>query len=78
MGDFQQAMQDHEAIIGNLIEQTPVQQSRFSDYDGVVKSLGAWGGDFVLACGPTNSTDYFSKKGYTSILPFEKIISRGS
>ena len=78
LADFQQAMRDHEAIIGHLIGQTPVQHSRFSDYDGAIKSLGAWGGDFVLACGPTKSTDYFSKKGYTTILPFEKIISRGS
>ena len=75
---FQKTMNHHENCIGKLIGHTPVQQKLFSDYHGVVKSLGAWGGDFVLACGPTNSADYFMKKGHTTIISFGKIISRGS
>ena len=78
MGDFQNTMDHHENCIGKLIGHAPVQQKLFSDYHGVVKSLGAWGGDFVLACGPTNSADYFMEKGYTTIISFGKIISRGS
>ena len=31
----------------------------FLDYDGEIKSLGAWGGDFILAAGPENSKDFF-------------------
>ena len=53
--EFQALMLAHENIISNLIGLPPVQQTTFSDYEGVVKSLGAWGGDFVLACGPKNS-----------------------
>lgn len=75
--DFQESMQAHEALIGKLIGQTPVQQRLFSDYPGVIKSLGAWGGDFVLACGSENSPEYFLEKGFTTIFPFEEIISRG-
>lgn len=75
--DFQQAMRDHEAIIGKLIGQTPVQQRLFSDYPGMIKSLGAWGGDFVLACGFENSPNYFLEKGFATIFPFKEIISRG-
>lgn len=78
MGDFQNTMDHHENCIGKLIDRTPVQQKLFSDYQGVVKSLGAWGGDFVLACGPTNSAEYFMEKGFTTIISFGKIISRGS
>ena len=78
VNDFQKTMNHHENCIGKLIGHTPVQQKLFSDYHGVVKSLGAWGGDFVLACGPTNSADYFMEKGFTTILPFRKIISLGS
>jgi mevalonate kinase len=78
LDDFQKTMDNHENCIGNLIGHTPVHQKLFSDYQGSIKSLGAWGGDFVLACGPTNSADYFMEKGFTTILPFGKIISRGS
>jgi mevalonate kinase len=78
LNDFQKNMVDHENIISKLTGHAPVQQKLFSDYDGVVKSLGAWGGDFVLACGPKESPDYFKQKGYTTILPFDKIISRES
>lgn len=78
MSDFQNTMAHHENCIGKLIDRTPVQQKLFSDYHGVVKSLGAWGGDFVLACGPTNSADYFMEKGFITIISFGKIISRGS
>ena len=76
--DFQQAMRAHEELIGKLIGQTPIHQRLFSDYEGAIKSLGAWGGDFVLACGPIDSPDYFIEKGFVTVLPFEKIISRGS
>ena len=48
----------------------------FSDYQGVVKSLGAWGGDFVLACGPKNSKAYFSEKGYAVCIPYFELIRR--
>ncbi len=76
--DFQQAMRAHEEHIGKLIGHTPVHQRLFPDYEGAIKSLGAWGGDFVLACGSDHSPDYFLEKGYATVLPFEKIISRGS
>jgi hypothetical protein len=26
-----------------------IKESLFSDFDGIIKSLGAWGGDFVMA-----------------------------
>ena len=65
--EFQTLMLAHENIISKLIGLQPVQQTKFSDYEGVVKSLGAWGGDFVLACGPKNSKAYFSAKGICSL-----------
>ena len=55
VSDFQMLMLAHESIVSKLIGIEPVQEAEFSDYEGVVKSLGAWGGDFVLACGPTKS-----------------------
>jgi hypothetical protein len=45
----------------------------FQDYSGEIKSLGAWGGDFILAAGPSNSKEYFIGKGYNSVFSFNEI-----
>ena len=39
----------HEEIIENLIGIEAVKKKYFSDFKGSIKSLGAWGGDFVMA-----------------------------
>lgn len=76
--EFQTLMLAHESIISKLIGIPPVQETTFSDYEGVVKSLGAWGGDFVLACGPKTSKAYFSAKGYTVCMPYSELISHAT
>ena len=64
----------HEEYIGSLLQQQPLKEALFSDYDGAIKSLGAWGGDFFLATGNSNSINYFKTKGYTTIIPFSEMI----
>lgn len=76
--DFQELIYTHEEVIGALIQITPVQKRLFSDYNGAIKSLGAWGGDFVLACGNSNTPAYFAQKGYKTCLPYSAIIYDGS
>ena len=46
----------------------------FKDFNGSVKSLGAWGGDFVLACGQNNLKNYFKKKGFDISYSFNEMI----
>ena len=49
----------------------------FSDYWGVVKSLGAWGGDFVLATSSRSFTEtmkYFNEKGFNVFLKYKDLI----
>jgi hypothetical protein len=76
--EFQTLMLAHESIISKLIGIPPVQETTFSDYEGVVKSLGAWEGDFVLACGPKTSKAYFSTKGYTVCILYSELISHAT
>jgi hypothetical protein len=47
----------------------------FKDYPNTIKSLGAWGGDFVLATGNNSDMDYFKNKGYNTIIPFQEMIA---
>ena len=67
-------LQDHEQILSQLLGLPTVQNQLFPDFDGVVKSLGAWGGDFVLVAAKKNPTDYFAQKGFRTVLPFDKMI----
>ncbi|WP_373072675.1 GYDIA family GHMP kinase [Zeaxanthinibacter enoshimensis] len=72
--EFSAYMVKHEELISNAIGLPPVKESLFPDYNGSIKSLGAWGGDFVLAAGGPETTAYFSNKGYKTIVPYREII----
>lgn len=65
----------HEQIISEALGMQPVKKALFSDFTGAVKSLGAWGGDFVLATGGKNNVlSYFKAKGYDTILSYSEMI----
>ncbi len=46
--EFEALLQRHENLMSKVLGITPVKQRLFKNYNGTVKSLGAWGGDFVL------------------------------
>ena len=72
--ELEKLITEHEQIISSIIKLKPVKEKLFSDYFGAIKSLGAWGGDFVLATGNENSTDYFKNKGFETILTYSEMI----
>lgn len=72
--EFALALQQHEIELSNVLEMATVKETLFSDFDGVIKSLGAWGGDFVLSISRENPEEYFRKKGYEIILSYEEMI----
>ncbi len=71
--DFNDLLQLHESIIGKLIGQTPIQERLFADFEGRIKSLGAWGGDFILASGNSSSPSYFANLGYSTVIPYKEM-----
>ncbi len=72
--EFTYLLQEHESIVEKIIQQQSVQQQLFSDFSGTIKSLGAWGGDFVLVASEDDPTDYFLSKGYSTILKYNEMI----
>jgi len=72
--EFALALQKHELEMSEVLEQQTVQEALFADFDGVIKSLGAWGGDFVLAISKENPTEYFNKKGFKVVVPYKEMI----
>ena len=66
---------EHENIIASATLQEPIHQSFFSAYsEGKIKSLGAWGGDFILVTSKNNDLGYFKNKGYNTILKLSDLV----
>ena len=74
--EFAMLMQCHERIISRCIGQEPVQK-RFPEFEGVLKSLGAWGGDFILAATVWDKSQveaYFKKKGLEVVFGYKEMV----
>lgn len=74
LSGFESLMEEHEALLSSILKIEPVKQRLFPDYFGMMKSLGAWGGDFVLATGDDKTISYFKSKGYPTVIPYSKMI----
>lgn len=68
---------EHEKIVGELIEKTPVKTKLFSDFEGAIKSCGAWGGDFYLAVshkGKDYIKNYFFEHNYKTLFNWQEMV----
>lgn len=75
--DFEANMREHERLVGKCLDFQPIKKQLFSDFWGEIKSLGAWGGDFVLATSTRPEAEtrrYFSEKGFNTVLRWDEMI----
>ncbi|WP_299062444.1 GYDIA family GHMP kinase [uncultured Polaribacter sp.] len=72
--EFEGLIFEHEQIISSIIKLKPVKERLFPDYFGAIKSLGAWGGDFVLVTGNPETPAYFKNKGFETILTYQEMV----
>jgi mevalonate kinase len=74
--DFEKLMTEHEILVASLIQQIPVKQALFGDFAGNIKSLGAWGGDFVMVTSNLSRSEilqWFQTKGYPVLFSLDEI-----
>ncbi|NYJ29040.1 GYDIA family GHMP kinase [Allomuricauda sp. ARW1Y1] len=74
LAGFESLMEKHENLLSDVLQEQPVKQRLFPDYFGMIKSLGAWGGDFVLATGDEKTMAYFKGKEYSTVIPYSRMI----
>jgi len=74
LDDFEILIKEHEKLLSSILKRPTVQQENFTDYFGQLKSLGAWGGDFILATGNEDTPKYFYKKGYHTVLSYSEML----
>lgn len=71
---FEKLIEAHEHIISKTIQQPTVKSLYFDDFEGAIKSLGAWGGDFILASSKKDPSLYFKNKGFDIVIPYSAMI----
>lgn len=74
LSEFEILMEIHENIISRLLGIPKIKKVLFNDFPGGVKSLGGWGGDFILATGGKTEREYFRKRGYTTIFEYNDFV----
>ena len=75
IAQFQSVIDTHEKELSLILEVPTIKEKLFADFEGSIKSLGAWGGDFILAVSEKNDVKtYFQAKGYKTILSYSEMI----
>lgn len=75
--EFEALIGEHEQLLSTILGLPTVKEGIFKDYPGEVKSLGAWGGDFVLITmhqAWQSVETYFSARGMETVIPYRKMV----
>jgi len=74
---FNELIDKHEKLVGEAIGLAPIKE-KFPDFAGSLKSLGAWGGDFMLASSAQMSKEeistYFAGHGLDTVISFNEFV----
>lgn len=71
---YDELIESHELIISKLISKPTIKETLFKDFNGSIKSLGAWGGDMIMATSHSDPNRYFKEKGYSTIFKYEELL----
>ncbi len=71
--EFERLMREHDFLLSRIIAM-PSAEEAFPEFKGLVKYLGAWGGDFMLATGSKKDMDYFRERGLKTVLSYNEMI----
>ncbi|WP_298477908.1 GYDIA family GHMP kinase [uncultured Maribacter sp.] len=72
--EFNTLINEHENLISDYLKIPTQKENLFPDFTGCIKSLGAWGGDFILATGTPREMRYFKRKGYSVMIPYKDMV----
>ena len=75
--EFENLVNEHETLIATQLKMTKVKDTLFADYWGTVKSLGAWGGDFVMLTNQNSVDDlkaYLNEKSISIVFSWNELL----
>ena len=76
--EFNLLLDTHEEILSSILKRDTIKKELFSDFQGSIKSLGAWGGDFILSSSEYNPSSYFVSKGFSLVIGYNEMVSSKS
>ena len=74
---FNSLILEHERLVATALGLPRAKELYFSDFPGEVKSLGAWGGDFVLLAGAMGFDEvnqFCYEKGFEIVLRYSDLV----
>jgi mevalonate kinase len=71
--ELEEVIVEHESLLSEHLGLTKVKEELFSEFPGQVKSLGGWGGDFVMVTRLAASKKWLRNNGYKVIFPFKSL-----
>ncbi len=74
---FESLVHEHETLMSSILKRPRVQSQLFANYEGSVKSLGGWGGDFVLVSSHMPPEDFkldMKKRGFETCFSYESLV----
>lgn len=75
LNEFSELMTLHEQILSSFLNLKTAKEINFPDCPSFVKSLGAWGGDFVMASQFEGFQAYFSERGFFNVFGWNDLIN---
>lgn len=75
--EFQQLIEQHELLLSDRLQTPTVKSLLFADLDGAVKSLGGWGGDFVMIATEWDAMtlkNYLLTKNIDAVFAFNEMV----
>jgi len=73
--EFNLLIDSHENVLSSILKRDPIKKELFSDFEGSIKNLGAWGGDFVLSSSESNPSNYFISKGFGTVISYSDMVN---
>ncbi len=73
--EFSELMEAHEEKLAQFLDIETVKNKFFKDCPSFVKSLGAWGGDFVMSSKFDGYKEYFASKGFFNAFDYSSLIN---
>ena len=77
LAEFEELIDHHEELIADITGLERVGPKLFHEFWGKTKSLGAWGGDFMLVTSDRSEEEtraFFEEKGFKDLLSFDQMV----
>lgn len=71
--ELEDVIEEHESLLAEHLGLPKVKQELFGELPGQVKSLGGWGGDFVLVTRLSSSKHWLEQQGFKTVFPFKQL-----